>query len=690
MPVRRGVDRFHESAVDKFAEDEAVVEVDEQQTESNASDHPLLIVDRDTQPTGVLPRNLTDIVIGVKDSVDRNEWKLMGVKTLARACMHHGKLHLVLHDGALLCTSCSECSDDTLVVQEKVGVYLGRLLLECIHQKVLMFSLHLGAGCDGKTLLMTVHLSKSCTSLPPPVLRWILLEPSSYTTGDVAVDDNFSASGFLTEIAASFRGSVNNDELRCTLGDAGIRTEMRNYQLQGVQWMHDRLSGAPVLDGDVAQYLQGWIRLPKVTTTNTGTSSSTSHGSSAAASSCWYNIHTEAVYFGATPVSADLQDADESQRGLILADEMGVGKSLQIIALVSLLKANAVHDATRVGGSMAADDAAAGKGRDVLDGPQRTCLCGSADDLPLRSHGEYALLGWVQCSSCDTWLHAPCAGFQSAEALEACDVYTCLACSCLQTYHRPIPTRTTLIVMPNTLIAQWRAELLKHTATVTFNNPHAPAGLKVFIYPENIAVGEGFSGGKGAITDYGRLDPRTLAHYDIILLSFRALQKGYHEANVDYSSERIRRSIYAIFPPPFLCLRYHLLVVDETQNIEAPSGSSQTLNMACRIPSQHRISVSGTPLGTGRLSDLHSLSMFLRIEPLCQRSIWSRLIERPVVPVPALWRVHVLQSLFGAITIRRTKDMIREQLALPRHSVVTHILQFSTFEVSMFCILYRT
>jgi len=60
--------------------------------------------------------------------------------------------------------------------------------------------------------------------------------------------------------------------------------------------------------------------------------------------------------------------------------------------------------------------------------------------------------------------------------MEQCVVYTCLACSTLKHYTLPIEARTTLIVMPNTLIHQWRSEMLKHLKDVSFGDPDAITG----------------------------------------------------------------------------------------------------------------------------------------------------------------------------------------------------------------------
>jgi len=138
-------------------------------------------------------------------------------------------------------------------------------------------------------------------------------------------------------------------------------------------------------------------------------------------------------------------------------------------------------------------------------------------------------------------------------------------------------------------------------------------------------------------------------------------------------------STYAIYPPPFLCIRYTLVVVDETQNIESTT-TSQILIIACKVRSMYRICVSGTPFGSGRISDLYSLCQFLQITPYSDLYAW-RTLESPVLHTTTQYRMGVLYTMFSNITLRRTKEMVREQLGLPEHSVITKPLHFSTFEV---------
>jgi hypothetical protein len=199
--------------------------------------------------------------------------------------------------------------------------------------------------------------------------------------------------------------------------------------------------------------------------------------------------------------------------------------------------------------------------------------------------------------------------------------------------------------------------------------------LRVLIYPEDNST--------SSKVDLKAYDPHLLSTYDVIILSFKALQHGYHQSNVDYyNSSRVRNSIYTIYPPAFLCLNYRLVVLDETQHIES-KVESQSLRMACRIPAISRICVSGTPLGSGRLSDLYSLCKFLRIEPFySNKSAWKYLIEAPIIDVSSHDRLQCLVAMFATLMLRRTKAMIRDQLELQGGSTIIRELRFSSFEVS--------
>ena len=133
--------------------------------------------------------------------------------------------------------------------------------------------------------------------------------------------------------------------------------------------------------------------------------------------------------------------------------------------------------------------------------------------------------------------------------------------------------------------------------------------------------------------------------------------------------DKIRQSPY--HPPPILCMVYKTVIVDETQKIESESKDSQALYMAMQVDTVHRISVSGTPLGNERVSDLHSLAKFLRIHPFdtdqhsSLYSHWNRLFnESTSVIKDAETRYKYLADVFSGLILRRTKHNVSEQLLL--------------------------
>ncbi|GFR51518.1 hypothetical protein Agub_g13934, partial [Astrephomene gubernaculifera] len=76
---------------------------------------------------------------------------------------------------------------------------------------------------------------------------------------------------------------------------------------------------------------------------------------------------------------------------------------------------------------------------------------------------------------------------------------------------------------------------------------------------------------------------------------------------------------------------------------------------AARLKAERKWAVTGTPI-QNRLADLYGLMSYLRLEPLYDKSIFSRVLERPLkAGDPRV--VKKLQVLMGCIAMRRTKDL---------------------------------
>jgi hypothetical protein len=121
-------------------------------------------------------------------------------------------------------------------------------------------------------------------------------------------------------------------------------------------------------------------------------------------------------------------------------------------------------------------------------------------------------------------------------------------------------------------------------------NPDVKPALRVFVYE---GCDEKTLRQKGL--NFSDIDPRNLASkYDIIFMSLKTLTKEFYQANLDTqpsSEKRISRchdmnlasgsglvvggsKVYVTYPPPIMCIRFEVIVVDETQKIES-EGSNQ-------------------------------------------------------------------------------------------------------------------
>ena len=118
---------------------------------------------------------------------------------------------------------------------------------------------------------------------------------------------------------------------------------------------------------------------------------------------------------------------------------MGLGKTLEVISLL-LAHPSAVPRSTEP------------KFTSVV-----SCVCGATEE------DDKAM---VQCDDCLKWQHCDCVEFDASASFYCRDCISFVS-------QPPVPSRSTLIICPASILEQWRDEIRKHTA---------PGSLQVYVY----------------------------------------------------------------------------------------------------------------------------------------------------------------------------------------------------------------
>jgi E3 ubiquitin-protein ligase SHPRH len=200
------------------------------------------------------------------------------------------------------------------------------------------------------------------------------------------------------------------------------------------------------------------------------------------------------------------------------------------------------------------------------------------------------------------------------------------------------PSKATLVVTPKHLFDQWSDELALHA-------PH----LKVKKY----------TGQKHEDVENLHKDA------DVVLATYDCLSRDfwYVQAQKDHGLRHARKNS----PPvnPLVGRIWWRVCLDEAQMID--KGVSQSATVANKIPRVHSWAVSGTPFKKV-VEDLRGLLMFLRYHPFHETAIWKR-IDR-----------SAFRDIIHKITIRHSKDKVRNEIKLPPQRRIAVTIPFMALE----------
>ena len=216
----------------------------------------------------------------------------------------------------------------------------------------------------------------------------------------------------------------------------------------------------------------------------------------------------------------------------------------------------------------------------------------------------------------------------------------------------------TLIITPPSIIQQWKSEL-ENLA------PH----LQVMTY-------EGLRQ-ESKTTDDDQLLRRFLRS-DVILTTYNVLAREIHHSRHVPDHDLRHDKKYRRRLSPLTHLNWWRVVLDEAQMIE--SGVSNAAKVAQLIPRQNAWAVSGTPLRKDA-TDLLGLLIFLRCWPYCQSPpLWDRLIT---------YHRDIFREIFRNITLRHTKEYIKDDIELPPQKRIVITIPFTQIEEQHYSTLFK-
>lgn len=210
------------------------------------------------------------------------------------------------------------------------------------------------------------------------------------------------------------------------------------------------------------------------------------------------------------------------------------------------------------------------------------------------------------------------------------------------------PSGATLIITPPSILEQWISEI----------HVHAPE-LKVCHYMGLPRASAPKDRHATATVDY-------LMQHDVVVTTYQVLSREIHHAMPppDRSSRRAQR--HERRTSPLMGISWWRVCLDEAQMVE--NGVSQAAKVARMIPRCNAWAVSGTPLRKD-VQDLRGLLVFLRCDAYANsKAVWGRLDKAS------------FRDIFHEITIRNTKDRVRDELQLPPQKRIVITIPFTTIE----------
>ncbi|NXW02813.1 TTF2 factor, partial [Fregetta grallaria] len=224
-----------------------------------------------------------------------------------------------------------------------------------------------------------------------------------------------------------------------------------------------------------------------------------------------------------------------------------------------------------------------------------------------------------------------------------------------------IPSCSTLIICPASLIHHWKKEIDRRVAC---------GKLRVYLY-------HGPNRDKHA---------EALSEYDVVVTTYSLLSKEVPASKEEGEVPAEDHDVGSGSSPcsPLLKVAWARVVLDEAHNIKNPKV--QTSIAVCKLRASARWAVTGTPI-QNNLLDMYSLLRFLRCSPFDEYKVWKYQVDNNTKKGG-----ERLSLLTRSLLLRRTKDQLdstgKPLVSLPQRRTQLHQLKLSAEEQSVYNVLF--
>lgn len=216
---------------------------------------------------------------------------------------------------------------------------------------------------------------------------------------------------------------------------------------------------------------------------------------------------------------------------------------------------------------------------------------------------------------------------------------------------KPYAAKTTLIVVPMSLLTQWSSE---------FDKANNSPDLHCEIY-----YGGNVSSLKTLLTKTKNPPTVVLTTYGIVQSECSRISKGKGLYNSADSS-----GLFSV--------EFFRVIIDEGHTIR--NRMTATSKAVLQLSSRCRWVLTGTPI-INRLDDLYSLVKFLRLEPWSQIGYWKMFVSEPFEKKQFKQAFDLVNAILGPVSLRRTKQMKdidgKKLVELPPKEVIVEKVRFN-------------